>query len=86
MATKRTRKNVSVLETEVPQSAEEKHAENSRTAYIAYNLFLSRGGVQGYEIEDWLKAEQLLAEGRRTLQSIEKQLLEKSESYFQSNV
>lgn len=73
MATKRTRKSVPVFET-VPQSAEEKQADEARISYIAYQLFLSRGGVQGYELQDWLNAERMLADGRRGTRAVEQRL------------
>jgi hypothetical protein len=44
-----------------PPSADSSHAA---VADVAYGLFLERGGVHGHDVEDWLRAEQILRERR----------------------
>ena len=42
----------------VPKAKVEKEA----LARLAYELYLRRGGEHGYDVEDWLMAEQILIE------------------------
>ena len=35
-----------------------------QVAEVAYALFLERGGAHGHDVEDWLRAEQILRERR----------------------
>jgi hypothetical protein len=44
-----------------PAIAESGQAE---IANVAYALFLERGGTDGHDVEDWLRAEQILRERR----------------------
>jgi hypothetical protein len=44
-----------------PHSADSGHAEVAKEAYV---LFLERGSVHGHDVEDWLRAEQVLRERR----------------------
>jgi hypothetical protein len=39
-------------------------SSQAEVAKEAYALFLERGGVHGHDVEDWLRAEQLVRERR----------------------
>jgi Protein of unknown function (DUF2934) len=39
--------------------------DREAVARLAYELYLRRGGVPGYDREDWLMAEQILREERK---------------------
>jgi hypothetical protein len=40
--------------------------DRERVAQRAYELYLSRGGSDGYDVDDWLSAERELGGGDRT--------------------
>jgi hypothetical protein len=44
--------------------ATERHVDPERVAQRAYELYLSRGGGDGRDFEDWIVAEQELIRGR----------------------
>jgi len=39
-------------------------SSQAEVATVAYALFLERGGSHGHDVEDWLRAEQILRERR----------------------
>jgi hypothetical protein len=45
------------------QDAPERHVDPERVAQRAYELYLSRGGGDGRDFEDWIVAEQELIRG-----------------------
>jgi hypothetical protein len=48
----------------VPSASPLAESSQAEVAKEAYGLFLERGGVHGHDVEDWLRAEQILRERR----------------------
>ena len=50
--------------TAIPSAGPIAASSESEIAKEAYALFLDRGGAHGHDVEDWLRAEQILRERR----------------------
>jgi hypothetical protein len=48
-----------------PEESSVDETMRQRIAQKAYELYLERGCLDGYDVEDWLKAEQLVLGGSR---------------------
>lgn len=67
--TRRKSEEIDTLEAAAPQSSGDTTAatvDRERVAQRAYELYLSRGCSDGYDVDDWLCAERELAGGDRT--------------------
>jgi DUF2934 family protein len=49
---------------ETTSATEPLASPHEEVAYRAYDLFMARGGVHGYDVEDWLAAEDELRRAR----------------------
>lgn len=48
----------------IPSAPPLADSSQAEVAKEAYGLFLERGGAHGHDVEDWLRAEQILRERR----------------------
>jgi len=48
------------LETPLTQTAYTKEDFNQKVQETAYQLFVARGCAHGFDVEDWIKAEQIV--------------------------
>jgi hypothetical protein len=46
------------------KKAQEKPLDSREIARAAYELYLQRGGADGHDLDDWLKAEAILRQRR----------------------
>ena len=59
-ATAKTRTPKNRLETPLPQTTYSPEEFHQKVQEMAFQLFLARGAAHGYDVEDWLAAEQIV--------------------------